>query len=68
MRIAVAKAPYETFKAEAANVGLVWRDLNGLLVQTFEDGTAFVVVQEGDHADADRFVAHLIDVGMAAST
>ncbi len=66
MRTVVAKVPYLTLKAEAGRVGLVWPDLTGLLVQHFEDGTALLVVQPGDHSDAERFVAHLVEVGMAA--
>ena len=67
MRTVVARVPYPTIKAEAGRVGLFWQDVTGLLVHHFEDGTALVVVQPGDHPDAERFVDHLVDVGMADS-
>jgi hypothetical protein len=34
-------------------------------VQQFEDGTALFVVRPGDHPAAERFVDHLLDMGMA---
>jgi hypothetical protein len=65
VRTVVAKVPYSAIKAEAGKVGLLWPDITGLLVQTFDDGTAVVVVQPGDNPAAESFVAHLVDVGMA---
>ncbi len=65
MRAVVPRVPYVTIKAEAGKVGLRWPDVTGLLVQHFEDGTALIVVQPGDHPDAEKFVDHLVDVGMA---
>ena len=67
MRTVVAKVPYVTLKAEAGKLGLglIWPDLRGLLVQHFEDGTALIVVQRRNHRDAERFVDHLVHVGMA---
>ena len=64
MRTVVAKVPYLTLNAEAAKMGRLWPDVTGLLVQQFEDGTSLIVVQPGVHPDAERFVAHLADVGM----
>jgi hypothetical protein len=65
VRTVVAKVPYLTLKAEAGKLGLIWPDMTGLLLLQFGDGTALIVVQPGDHADAERFVDHLVDVGMA---
>jgi hypothetical protein len=65
VRTVVAKVPYRTLKAEAGRMGLIWPNVTGLLVQHFGDGTSLIVVQPGDHPDAERFVDHLVDVGMA---
>jgi len=61
----VARVPYPAIKAEAERMGLPWREITGLLVQTFDDGTVVVVVQRGEHPNAERFVTHLVNVGMA---
>ncbi len=52
-------------KAEASKLGLTWSAITGLVVQRFEDGSALIVVADGDHADARKLLDHLLTSEMA---
>jgi hypothetical protein len=65
MATAMTKLSAEDMKMEASKIGLIWSAITGLFIQRFEDGSALVVVAEGDHADARKLVEHLVTSGMA---
>jgi hypothetical protein len=62
---ATTKISAEDVKTEASNHCLTWSTITGLVVQRFEDGSALVVVADGDHEDARKLLDHLVTSGMA---
>ena len=65
MPTATTKLSAKDVKTEASKLGLTWSAITGLVVQRFEDGSALIVVAEGDHADARKLLDHLVTSGMA---
>jgi hypothetical protein len=68
MRTVATKLSPDAIKGEATRLGIVWSEATGLLIHSFEDGSAALVVQPGDHADATRLVDHLVAQGLAGPT
>ena len=66
VRTSLLNIPGAAVKAEAAQLGIVWSELTGIVVTSFEDGTAIFVIRSGAPPDADRLLEHLVSRGLAA--
>jgi hypothetical protein len=63
MRTFTAKVPYAAI--EAAKLRLFPHEIPGLRLLQFADRSALLLLRPDHHPDADQFIAHLVDAGMA---
>jgi hypothetical protein len=66
VRTSLLNIPGAAVKAEAAQLGIVWSKLTGIVITSFDDGTAIFVIRSGAPRDAERLLEHLVAHGLAA--